>query len=171
MINNELIHTVIAQYAQPLNGRHGLSHWARVLENGRRLTPLTGAKIQIVELFAVFHDSKRINESIDDGHGLRGAEYAKSLRGPHLNLSDKDFDLLYTACAYHTDGLTEEDITVQTCWDTDRLDLGRINIKPDTQYLCTEAAKTASTITWANNRAQVLHLPSLVLDEWGYDIE
>lgn len=29
---------------------------------------------------------------------------------------------------------------VQACWDADRLDLWRVNIKPDTQYLCTSYA-------------------------------
>jgi hypothetical protein len=33
------------------------------------------------------------------------------------------------------------DITVQTCWDADRLDLPRVGIQPLPQFLCTEAAK------------------------------
>lgn len=32
------------------------------------------------------------------------------------------------ALAYHSDGYTEGDITVQVCWDADRLDLGRVGI-------------------------------------------
>jgi len=31
--------------------------------------------------------------------------------------------------------------TVATCWDADRLDLGRVDIKPDTRYLFSDEAK------------------------------
>lgn len=48
-----------------------------------------------------------------------GAELAKKLRGRLFNLSDHDFDLLYLACAGHTDVRTHPDITIQTCWDAD----------------------------------------------------
>ena len=68
-------------------------HWARVLENGRRLLEATGARRDIVELFAVFHDSQRINGGIDDGHGRRGAELAGNLRGVVYELDDEAFDL------------------------------------------------------------------------------
>ena len=61
---------------------------------------------------------------MDDGHGQRGAELAAELRGTLFDLPDADFELLYEACARHTDGLTDADITIQTCWDADRLDLG-----------------------------------------------
>ena len=105
-----------------------------------------------VQLFAVFHDSRRINEGQDDGHGERGADLAAELR--HLfTLSDADFDLLYEACARHTDGLVEGDITIQTCWDSDRLDLGRVGIVPAPKKLCTPAAKTWEIIKWADGRA------------------
>ena len=35
----------------------------------------------MVALFALFHDSRRINEYCDDGHGRRGGEFARSLCG------------------------------------------------------------------------------------------
>ena len=74
MVSKELIRSILGRYTLPLEGNHGVPHWARVLENGRRLLQVTGARRAVVELFAVFHDSQRINESIDDGHGRRGAE-------------------------------------------------------------------------------------------------
>ena len=124
-----LVHRILEDYALPPHGTHGIGHWARVLENGLRLAEATGAKVEVVQLFAVFHDSRRINEGVDDGHGERGADLAAELR--HLfTLSDADFDLLYEACARHTDGLVEGDITIQTCWDSDRLDLGRVGMVP-----------------------------------------
>src|SRR5580704_12365588 len=101
-----LVHRILEDYALPWHGTHGVGHWARVLENGLRLADATDAKIEVVQLFAVFHDARRINEGIDDDHGQRGADLAAELR--HLfTLSDADFDLLYEACARHTDGLIE----------------------------------------------------------------
>jgi uncharacterized protein len=66
-----------------------------------------------------------------------------------VDLAEEEFELLRYACAYHTSGMTEADITVQTCWDADRLDLGRIGVMPDPRRLCTDAAKESSTIEWA----------------------
>jgi len=168
IISKKLIQTILEQYTLPRNGIHGISHWARVLENGIRLARSTGASIQVVQLFAVFHDSKRFNEHLDPGHGRRGSEYAISLHGSLFQLNQKDFDLLYIACAEHTAGKTEADITVQTCWDADRLDLARANITPEPRYLCTPAAKNSRLIKWASNRSKQLFMPEFVPVEWGY---
>jgi uncharacterized protein len=35
----------------------------------------------------------------------------------------------------------DADVTVQTCWDADRLDLVRIDIQPEAERLCTDAAR------------------------------
>jgi uncharacterized protein len=123
------VHAVLKEYALPRDGTHGVAHWARVIENGLRVAEETKARIDVVQLFAVFHDSRRINESIDDGHGRRGAELAASVRGKWFSISDRDFDLLYEACVRHTDGETEGDVTLRTCWDAERLDLGRVGIE------------------------------------------
>ena len=125
-----IVHAILKEYALPWHGTHGVSHWARVLENGLRLAEETQANIEVVQLFAVFHDSRRVNEGVDDGHGKRGAELALALR-EWFTLSDNEFDLLYAACVGHTDGGTDADITIQTCWDADRLDLGRVRICPE----------------------------------------
>jgi uncharacterized protein len=166
MISSKLVRRIITEYTLPTDGLHGLSHWARVLENGQRLAEKTGAKIEIVKLFAVFHDAKRINEGMDSGHGRRGAEYATSLRGILFDLSNEAFDLLYTACAYHTDGLTDGDITVQTCWDADRLDLARAEITPNPKKLCTNAAKDPKLIGWATKRSKKRFVPKFVRTKW-----
>lgn len=71
----------------------------------------------------------------------RGAALAKTLRGDLFNATDAEMVLLVEACTGHSDGGVEADVTVQTCWDADRLDLGRVGIKPDAKYLCTAAAK------------------------------
>jgi uncharacterized protein len=158
-ITRNLIHAILAQYPLPKFGVHGLGHWARVRENGLRLAERTGAQIAVVELFAYLHDAKRINDGGDPEHGRRGGALARSLyadpeRMGMLDLSREQFDLLVYACAHHTDGLTEADVTVQTCWDADRLDLGRVGIRPEPERLCTPAAQYPATIEWAWKRSR-----------------
>jgi uncharacterized protein len=167
----ELVQTILQGYELPLFGTHGISHWARVLENGRQLAAQTGADLEVVELFAVFHDSRRRNEGWDIGHGSRGAALAASLRGNAFQLSEPKFRQLEIACIQHTDGLLEADITVQACWDSDRLDLLRAGIRPDPEMLCTDAAKSSALIRWANERSLKRFKPSLILDEWGISHE
>lgn len=134
-------------------GSHGLTHWARVLENGLRLAPATGANVAVVALFAIFHDARRLNDGRDPGHGERGAQCATGLRAEWLALSDDEMDLLYEACARHTDGWLEADVTVQTCWDADRLDLPRAGVQVRPERLCTAAARDPAVIAWAERRA------------------
>jgi uncharacterized protein len=160
-----IIDEILEDYALPIRGCHGVVHWARVLENGQRLAVATGANVDVVTLFALFHDSRRVNEDRDFGHGHRGARYAKSLRGTLIHLDDADFELLFEASRLHTDGFTDGDVTVQTCWDADRLDLGRVGITPDPDQLCTDAAR--GLIKWAHERASIGYEPKLVADVWG----
>jgi uncharacterized protein len=167
MITEKLIQVILQQYPLRPDGIHGVAHWARVLENGRRLAQENDVRIEVVELFAVFHDSQRQNDHHDPQHGLRGAALAAKLRGASYELDDEGFDLLFTACAHHTDGLLVGNATLQICWDSDRLDLGRVWIKPNPHKLCTEAARNHEMITWANSRSRIKSPPPLVLDEWG----
>lgn len=159
MISQDLLDTVRDGFALSLDGIHGEAHWRRVLDNGNRLAQQTGADLEIVEFFAFLHDAKRQNDGWDREHGLRGAAFVEGLPGSLLPLSDEKRDLLVYAIAHHSDGLTEADvpqaeaITVQTCWDADRLDLGRIGIRPHPKYLCTEAAKDPAVMTWALQRS------------------
>ena len=117
-------------------------------------------------MFAVFHDSGRQNENIDTGHGYRGAELAKKLRGTFFELEDLDFELLYTACCHHTDTHFHENITVQACWDADRLDLGRVGKTPIPDYIGTAFAKEPEIIAWASKRARQETIPEFAIEEW-----
>ncbi|MEW6185102.1 MAG: hypothetical protein AB1585_05100 [Thermodesulfobacteriota bacterium] len=165
MNTKAIVRQIIHQYNLPLAGRHGIFHWARVLENGLRLAEMTGANAQVVTLFALFHDSRRLNEKRDDGHGLRGGEFARTLRTRIFSLSEQEFELFFRACHLHTDGHTEGDITLQACWDADRLDLGRVGIMPKPELLCTDAAR--DLIGWANQRAVAGHQSEIVRRAWG----
>ena len=171
MINfRRLISRLLDQYKLPVWGTHGVSHWARVCENGLRLAKMTGADARVVKLFAVFHDARRRTEGRDFKHGRMGAELARSLRGRYFEIMDDDFELLYTACADHTNGKTHADITIRTCWDADRLDLGRVGKMPDPARLCTDAAKAPETIAWANQRSMKRVIPNLIVEEWGLSL-
>ncbi|MCK5070250.1 MAG: hypothetical protein KAR01_06900 [Desulfocapsa sp.] len=163
MITNELITTIKKQFQVDWEGIHSINHWARVYSNGIRLSEHTGANIKVVQLFSVFHDSRRYNENRDPQHGHRGAELAVKLRGNYFELSDEEFDLLYQACRLHTNAKTHESITVQTCFDADRLDLGRVGILPKAKYLCTDVAKSEEMILWAHQRSIKGNVPDNIL--------
>jgi uncharacterized protein len=165
MIPQALMHTILAHYPLPLDGVHGPAHWARVHENGALLAGKTGADPEVVRLFAVLHDSRRFDEGECFGHGPRAAEFAATLRGTHIHLDDDRFDLLYDACRRHTEGETEADVTVQTCWDADRLDLLRVWIEPDPLRMCTAAAKDPQMLKWAGQRARQNYRPA-ICDVW-----
>jgi uncharacterized protein len=166
-----ILQFVLEDYALPWSGPHGVAHWARVFENGLRLAEETGADVEVVRLFAVLHDSRRVDEGRDPDHGPRAAEFARTLRGRLFDLPEPEFLLLHRACAGHTHERTHPDVTIQTCWDADRLDLGRVGITPHPRYLCTEEAKRPATILWADRRATSWLVPELVWEDWGIDLE
>jgi uncharacterized protein len=160
-----ILQNILRHYVLPVHGYHGVVHWARVQENGLRVAASNGADEEVVRLFALFHDSRRVNEDRDHGHGTRGGELARTLRGSMVHLDDARFDLLYEACRLHTDGHTTGDPTLLACWDADRLDLGRVGIEPQPHLLCTDRAR--ELLSWAHDRAIADHVPIDVLASWG----
>ena len=165
-----IIAAILDEYPLPIDGYHGVAHWARVYENGMRLSEITGANVEVVRLFAIFHDAKRENEGHDPDHGRRGAEFAIQLREKLFVISDDDFNLLHRACVGHTHERTHPDITIQTCWDSDRLDLGRVGITPHPSRLCTEAARNPAMLKWADGRGCIQVVPEFVKREWGVEL-
>ncbi len=166
-----ILHAILEEYVLPWDGDHGIAHWARVLENGLRLAEETGADIEVVQLFAILHDSQRINEGGDP----EARTPCRRVRpgtpwGWYSTYLILQFRLLHRACAGHTHERTHPDITIQTCWDADRLDLGRVGITPHPSRLCTEAAKRPETIKWADGRASLGVVPEIVLTEWGINL-
>lgn len=154
LITAELIQAIREQYVLHWNGVHGPSHWERVRENGQRLAALTGASPGLVELFAFVHDSCRTCDGADPDHGRRAGEFARTLAAAGtVCLAPTELEILVRACALHTTGRTDPDITVLTCWDADRLDLGRVGMRPDPAYLCTAPARSPALIRWAYARS------------------
>ena len=162
-----LVRAIRSQYTLDWEGIHGVSHWARVWENGQRLAEETGSDKRVAAYFALFHDARRFNDDHDPDHGQRGADLAAQWRGEMFELEDEAFDALYTACVHHTDGLTEGDLSVQVCWDADRLDLLRVGIRPAAHRLCTDAARVR--IDWANERARAYYFDEQVQRVWVVD--
>jgi uncharacterized protein len=153
VITPDLINAIRVEYQLDWHGTHGARHWARVRDIGLRLAEKTGANTRVVELFAFLHDSRRFNNSHDPEHGSRAVSFAEKLRGKSIHLADEEFELLSYACQHHTLGHLEGDITVLTCWDADRLDLGRVGIMPSADKLCTAAARDKQMIEWAYGRS------------------
>jgi len=140
MINPRLL-ALLKQDALLFNSPvHGISHWETVQRNGLYLAQFTGADVQVVSYFAYFHDCMRENEHDDPEHGARGSLYAKKYK--HLlDLNDEQLAMLCRACSGHTYGRKSACATVATCWDADRLDIGRVGIVPNSKYLFSDEAK------------------------------
>jgi uncharacterized protein len=170
MVTPELLAAILAQYKLRVQGIHGAAHWARVLDNGRRLSGSSGARLDVVELFAVFHDACRWNDGWAPNHGAQGANLAARMRGQYYEIDDAGYELLLTACRLHTDGLVQGDLSVQVCWDSDRLDLGRAGFRIDPAYLCTPQARLPEVIAWADERGRGQYIPVWLKGDWGIDL-
>jgi uncharacterized protein len=137
----DVLRVVRGQFRLEWQGIHGVPHWARVRCNGLTMARANGARLDIVELFAFLHDSRRFHDGRDREHGARGADFILQLDRELLRLDRPGLEMLAYAVRHHSDGLTEADVTVQTCWDSDRLDLGRVGIVPRPEKLCTAQAR------------------------------
>jgi len=83
----------------------------------------------------------------------RSADSLFALNGDLFRLDSAGLDMLIYACRHHSDGLVEGDVTIRTCWDADRLDLGRVGIMPCASKLATREAKDPKVIEWAYSRS------------------
>ncbi len=142
-----LAQAVMEQYRLDMDGIHGLQHWIRVWNIGQELAASTGANLDVVCCFAFLHDVCRVDDNVDLLHGFRAAKFITRILQPeYLNLPTVELKLLEIAVKRHTFGQTKAHITVMTCWDADRLDLGRANIRPRPSRLCTAAARDPEMI-------------------------
>jgi uncharacterized protein len=135
-----LLDAIRGEFSLDWEGHHGANHWGRVRHHALAIARARGAHLLVVELFAFLHDSQRRDEWRDPKHGDRGAEYARSLQGRFFELSAKALSHLTHAICHHSGGEVSTDATIQSCWDADRLDLGRVGIKPAAEYLSPEAS-------------------------------
>ena len=133
---------------------HDIEQWLRVLINGRLIAVQSGADIEVVEHFALLHDVQRKDEYRDMQHGNRAADFAASIIGDWVLLNSTQMYQLTEACRYHSMGRLSKDVTIQTCWDADRLDLGRVGERPNPTYLCNKAARNPEFIKAALLRSK-----------------
>lgn len=139
-----------------LDSIHGFKHWENVERIGRYLSEINEADKKIVRYFAYLHDSRRRNDGPDPKHGKKGAKYASKLyKDGLIDLRPEQYEKLIYAIEHHSNLMaSSDDITIQTCWDSDRLDLWRLNIAPNQEFLYTDKAKQYDTIKYAKNLNQ-----------------
>jgi len=99
----------------------------------------------------MLHDTQRVNDGRDPGHGKRAADVVLE-HEVASRLDAKQRDQLATALIRHSDGETTDDPTIGACWDADRLDLWRLGRRPDHELLSTWPAHLA--ISWARTELQ-----------------
>lgn len=146
-----------AQFRLDIHGVHGLPHWERVLKHGTAIAGVDKeVDIKVVNLFAVLHDSQRFDEDDDPFHGRRAADYMLSLVEDDILISISRVQMaeLFWALRDHSRGVRVNHPTVQACWDADRLDLGRVGIKPEAKYLGSEYARRPDVIEAAWRESQ-----------------
>jgi uncharacterized protein len=137
----EVVEYALSKFRCDAGSIHGLTHWRTVAENGERLCPDTGADPKVVRLFAYLHDHCRLDDEGDPDHGKRAADGLRQIPAPLLNATPAQMKLLDYAIRHHVDGDVSDDPTIGTCWDADRLDLGRVGIIPDERYMSTVRGK------------------------------
>ncbi len=147
-----LLDLIVGRLKINKDGIHGTSHWARVRHHGLTVGKERDADLLVIELFSFLHDSQRENEWRDPLHGTRAADFAASLNSVYFDLNSSQLDKLCYAMTLHSDGHVHADATIQSCWDADRLDLGRANIYPSEKFLSVEATKhIASAYIWSRH--------------------
>jgi len=140
---NRLFRLIVAQFPISIKSVHGIDHWKRVESIGLELSKMTRADPKVIIHFAYLHDSRRFDEYDDPLHGQRAAIFiGKLLETESLDLSPTQIRQLRIACGSHSDHrYTTDDITIATCLDADRLDLVRLGVQPQEQFLITQESK------------------------------
>lgn len=132
-------------HGDPL-GHNGPVHWEHCWENAKLLIPITQANPIVVQLFCYLHDCCAVNSGEEPEHGPAAAFFIKQNSTLFSFLTAQEFKLLIDACADHTFHKLSKDPTIGTCWDADRLDLGRLGIYPKAEFFSTQAAKDPAII-------------------------
>ena len=75
-------------------------------------------------------------------HGRRAAGLARDLRAEGImRFSARRAAKLERGCADQADGLVTRGRTISVCWDADRLELRRLGVEPNPDFLSTNAAR------------------------------
>ena len=122
-----------------------------------------GVNVRSSKLFAVLHDSCRLKQGVDDGHmANEGCSWPLNGRGDGLPRPR-----LPTPRARYYAWLLNGQITIQTCWDADRLDLGRVGTAPNSTAACTAPAATRPDILKWQMGAGIQVVPQWGIRSWS----
>lgn len=114
---------------------HGEEHWRAVALTGLVLSKAERRiSTSVILAFAICHDSRRIDESFDEDHGIRAAQELRANKGVLSFLGEQSAQQVITACDIHSHAQSaiNEDISVRACLDSDRFNLLRLgfSLKP-----------------------------------------
>jgi uncharacterized protein len=167
---DRLVDAVEARSTHLTSTIHGVDHWravgataaslADVLDMGARDEAAARPDRELLLLFALLHDSQRVDDGRDLEHGPRAAVFLDDLRGQGLiRLDDERAAILREALRDHTNGTLSDQPTIAVCWDADRLLIHRVGFVPDARFCSTVEAR---------RRADAGDLPDLVgPPTWG----
>ncbi len=128
----------MSRWPEYLGTTHGVEHWDRVAKFGRMLYQ-EGADMDVILAFAYLHDAERMNNGRDINHGQRASGLIDAIRHTQLEaLSDEQIAKLKRACELHIIQHRTGDITIDICFDADRMDLPRVGIIPYPQRMATK---------------------------------
>lgn len=121
---------------------HGPRHWRDVARIGLTIgkrSNLTGEELAAVFCFAAIHDTQRQTEYHDPEHGERAAEVMLAIATDQHQVVLGDFrERCRLALRDHDKGELSSDPLIGSCWDADRLTLGRVGIPPSIDFMSTD---------------------------------
>lgn len=127
-----------SRWPEEMGTTHGVEHWDRVAKFGRMLYQ-KGADMDVIMAFAYLHDSERMDNWQDINHGMRASKLIDTIRQTYLrDMSDEQIAKLKLACELHTTRHRTGDLTVDICFDADRMDLLRVRITPVPDRMATQ---------------------------------
>lgn len=135
---NHLRSFSISRWPEDMGTTHGVEHWDRVAKFGRMLYQ-KGADMDVIMAFAYLHDTERKDNAVDIEHGKRASLLINKIRETELSaLGDEQIEKLKRACELHTTEHRTGDLTIDTCFDADRMDLLRVGITPSPERMATQ---------------------------------
>ncbi len=152
---DELLEAVYSSATKLGSAIHGPEHWHSVAVAALHLlAACERADRPSAFLFALLHDTRRINDGSDPEHGPRAAELLHELRERGLlDMPERRAARLEHALRAHARGETSIDPTIALCWDADRLDLGRVGYALDPAFFSTATGRTLAAggepLRWA----------------------
>ncbi len=121
-----------------LGPTHGVEHWDRVAKFAQILY-VEGADMDVMQAFAYIHDAERRDNDYDIEHGKRASKLIDVIRHEELSfLNDEQIAKLKRACELHNVERRTGDLTIDICFDADRMDLPRVGIMPLPQKMATK---------------------------------